>query len=227
MQITLSRTRIRNFHIVVVPALGLLGFASEVADHLFDADLGGLVRLFNLVRECNIPNWYASALLLACAVLLAVIAATTPREKRGFKAHWAALAWIFLYISIDETAQIHELASAPLRNAFGLGGVLYYAWVIPAFLVLVVLAAVYLRFLIALPPRFQYLFLLSAALYVGGAFGTEFFVNYWVAAYGTDPVYGMLNVVQEVMELTGVSIFLSALLRYLGETVKEVRIAPI
>ena len=225
MEVTIPSAKIKIFLIAATPALGLLGFSSEVADHLFGgAKLGGLVRLFNLVRECNIPGWYASALLLACAAALAAIAATKPLEEGAYKRHWMALSLIFLYISMDETAQIHELVNAPLRQALGVGGALYYAWVIPMFFLLIVLTLAYLKFLLALPPRFRRLFVIAAVIYVGGAFGTEFFVNYWVATYGPDSIYGLLTIVQELMELTGLSIFFMSLLHYLRETVGELRI---
>jgi len=120
--------------------------------------------------------------------LLAAIAAATPKGKGGFRRHWFVLAAIFVYISIDETAQLHEMLNYPLRHAFGRSGVLH------------------------------------AALYVGGALGTEFYLNYWVSVYGTDTIYGMLNVVQEAMELSGVSLFIVALLEYLRGTVGELNI---
>ena len=226
MEITIPSAKIKIFLIAATLALGLLGFSSEVADHLFDgAKLGGITRLFNLVKECNIPAWYSSALLLACAAALAAITATKPLEEGAYKRHWMVLSLIFLYISMDETAQIHERINAPLRHALGIGGIFYYAWVIPMFFLLLVLAANYWKFLLALSLRFRRLFLIAAVIYVGGAFGTEFLVNYWVATYDTDPIYGLLNVVQEVLELTGLSIFLMALLYYLREIVGELRIS--
>ena len=134
------------------------------------------------------------------------------------------MAAIFLYISMDETASIHELLNRPLRRAFDLGGVLYYAWVIPGIAVVAALAVTYFRFLLALSPRFRWLFVLAAALYVGGALGTEFAVNYWVAKYDTDPGYGMLNIIQEVMEITGLSVFFVSLLMFIRENIGEIRI---
>lgn len=205
-------------------ALGLLGFVAEVSDHVFDEPkLGGLIPLINLAYEGNIPNWYSATLLIACAALLAAIASRTAAGE-GYRVHWAVLAVIFLYLSMDETASIHELLNRPLRRAFDLGGVLYYGWVIPASAVVAVLAVTYYRFLLALSPRFRVLFVLAAAIYVGGALGTEFAVNYWVAKYDTDPGYGMLNIVQEVMEVTGLSVFFVSLLLFIRENLGEIRI---
>ncbi|MDA1098032.1 MAG: hypothetical protein O2967_03525 [Proteobacteria bacterium] len=111
-----------------------------------------------------------------------------------------------------------------MRRALDLGGALCYAWVIPAAFFLLILAAAYWRFRQALPPRSRRLFVLAALVYVGGAFGTEFYVNYWVAPYGTDPVYGLLNIVQEMMEFTGLSLFIAALLGHLRGAIGELRV---
>ncbi len=220
--IAIPLTKIKYGFIVLTPTLALLGFATEVADHLFGfSKRDTLIRLFNLAMECNIPNWYASALLLICAGLLAAIAMAAAAEKNAYRRHWAALALIFVYISIDETAQLHEQANRPLRHALDVDGIFHYAWVIPATAILLILAAVYWRFLWALPLRSRRLFLAAAACYIGGALGTEFFVNHWVTLHGTDPVYGMLNVLQETMELTGLSIFIVALLGHLRESIGE------
>ncbi len=224
-RIVIPLTKIKYCFFILTPTLAVFGFATEVADHLFGfSKRDTLIRLFNLAMECNIPNWYASALLLICAGLLAAIALAAGPEKEAYRRHWAALALIFIYISIDETAQLHEQINRPLRRALDVDGVFHYAWVIPAMAFLAVLTAVYRRFLLALPPRSRRLFLAAAVCYVGGALGTEFFVNHWVTQYGTDPVYGMLNVLQETMELTGLCIFIVALLGHLRDSVGELTI---
>ena len=57
---------------------------------------------------------------------------TGPAPAREYPA-WlrAVLAVIFLYLSIDESAQIHELINPALTDSFNLGGVFYFSWVIP------------------------------------------------------------------------------------------------
>ncbi len=47
---------------------------------------------------------------------------------------------IYTFLAIDETAQIHEKLIAPIRVAFGLTGALYFAWVIPYGIGVLVLA---------------------------------------------------------------------------------------
>ena len=197
-----------------------LGFASEIALNFYGIrDSYGFVLMGNLSYEGNLPTWYSSLLLGSCAVLLFLIARLTAKAGAGHVWHWRVLALAFLYISLDEAVLIHETFNAPLRTALGLDGMLYFAWVVPFAGLLVVFLLAYLKFLRSLPRRFSFLFILAGSVYVGGALGTELPVSAWYAEHGGDNLtYGLLNLVQESLEILGASIFLSALLGYLGAT---------
>ncbi len=188
------------------------GLAAEIwsAGLGFD-DPAGLVPFFSLSYEENLPTWVASCLLYSCAFLLALIALGPERSSR-WAAHWWALSAAFLYISMDETATLHEHAS----EWFDFGGVLYFGWVLPAAGVVALFGVSYLGFLAALPRRFAKLFVLSGAIYVGGALGVELPLAWWTEQHGSENlVYGLIDWVEESMELAGASLFLYALACYL------------
>jgi hypothetical protein len=65
-------------------------------------------RLFHLGREASLPSWFSAVLLLTAGVLLAVIAGVKRRQADAFRRYWAALSWIFVYLSADEAAVLHE-----------------------------------------------------------------------------------------------------------------------
>src|SRR5256885_4802293 len=88
-------------------------------------------RLFDLDAEANIPTWFSSALLLMCAMLLAANAAAKWKTRDRYTIHWIVLSVIFLYLSVDETAIIHEMSIKPLRSMLHPTGLLYEAWIIP------------------------------------------------------------------------------------------------
>ena len=185
-----------------------------------EPEMRGLVPLLNLSFEANLPTWYSAALLLTASLLLGLIGAAKRRAGDRFARHWLGLAAAFLYISADEAAVIHESLNGMLRDAFAFDGVLYFGWVVPAGLLLLVLAAVYARFLRALPRRFAVLFVAAGAVYVGGALGTELAISLWYAGHGGSNItYGLLNLVQETLEIAGVSLFVWSLLAYLGEAI--------
>ncbi|HEU4406929.1 MAG TPA: hypothetical protein VFS43_16800 [Polyangiaceae bacterium] len=221
MDITLSRAAIRRGLSV---ATALVAFAGLLVEALRPAlglrSRSGVVPLFSLSYEQNVPTWYASALLLSCALLLALIALGARRARAGYVRHWGLLAGGFLYISLDETVGIHEGAS----QFFHLGGVFFFGWVIPAGLLVVGLGLTFLRFLAHLPRPTRVEFLVAGAMYVGGAVLLELPLGYWTEREGSDNfVYAAIDWVEESMELVGVSLFLLSLLRYLDARGYRVR----
>ena len=208
-------------------ALLLFGTASEVALHGFGITwFFGLVPMSNLSYEGNLPTWYASMLLLTCAGLLGLIGWTRFRAARPYRWHWLILALVFLYISMDELAVIHETLNRPLREALDLGGLFHFAWVIPFGLLVLVFALSYIGFLRHLPPRFALWFVAAGAVYVGGALGTELPISLWYEGHGGDNlVYGLMNLAQEGLELLGASIFCAGLATYIMDQIGDLRLS--
>jgi hypothetical protein len=174
------------------------------------------VRLFNISGEANIPTWFTSIALFSSAILLSGIAnQERERGEQRFLRHWWVLVLGFVYISLDEVAQIHELAIEPLRNRFGTRGVLYHAWVIPATGIVVLLLLGYVRFLAHLPPAIRQLFIASGAVYVGGALGLEFVSGYVDDFHpGKTLTRGALATLEDFLEMSGVVLFIYSLMMY-------------
>ncbi len=168
---------------------------------------------FNLDAENTVPTYFASVLLLGATALLALVA----HGERGsrYRRHWAALAVIFLALSVDEASSFHELLVRPLRSSLGTEGWLLYAWVIPGLVFVAVFALSYLGFLFHLSPRFRTLFAASGLLYVGGALGMEMVAGQFMSRDGAGGfAYILLSSMEEAMEMFGVVLFIYALLSY-------------
>ncbi len=226
-EVRLSLPWVRRALGIGATAILILSLASETV--LYDATIdpdAAWPELFNLGYEVNLPTWYSSMLLLTCSLLLFVIYRAERARGAPYRRHWAGLSIVFLYISLDEAVIIHEMLNGPLREAFGLGGVLYFAWVLPVGLLLLLFFATYLRFLFWLPRRTAKLIFASGAVYATGAMGTELPVSLWYDHFGGDNViYGLMNAIQETMEIIGASMFCFALVAYLGERVGSVSLA--
>lgn len=178
----------------------------------------GLIKLFHLDEEWNIPATFSALLLLSAASLLTFIAVHERRNGSGDVARWAVLAIGFAYMAIDEFGHIHEQLILPGRRLLGdrTLGVFYYAWVIPALAIVLVLAAYFLGFVLRLPARTRFAFILAAVLYVGGALGFEMFEGRLDELYGErNLAYMALVTVEEGLEMAGVIVFIDALLRYI------------
>ncbi|WP_208990099.1 hypothetical protein [Pseudovibrio brasiliensis] len=177
------------------------------------------LRHISLDEELNLGAWFSSMVMLCIAGLTALIGVI---ERHSAKPqnwlYWMGLALGFLYMSVDENIAIHEVTIDPLRNAFDLSGALYFAWVLPAVVLVGALGLIYLRFLARLPRRFALLFVISGSIYLSGAIGFEMLGAVFAGSEGYDALgYKIFYILEESFELIGLTTFLSALLAYLGE----------
>ena len=164
--------------VVVLGAIFILfvlaNFAGNLIDMVaYDPKLFRYTKKLYLDRETNIPTYYASLLLLIAAVLFVFIARLKQKLNSPYKYHWVLLSVIFLLMSVDETASLHEQLNKPMRLMFNPDGIFLFAWVIIAIPLFILFVIAYLRFFFHLPRKTKILFALAAGLYVGGAIGFE------------------------------------------------------
>jgi hypothetical protein len=134
---------------------------------------------------------------------------------------WSGLAVVFACLSLDEFCQIHELATAPVHRLLPAGGAFAFAWIIPGIAFVAIIGAIYWRFVFALPARIRWLAITSAAMFVGGAIGCEMIGSYIFShAQGPSLLFDMEVVVEEVLEMTGVAVWIYTLLCYLAHHIK-------
>ena len=180
----------------------------------------GLINLFHLNEEWNIPSLFSAMLLISAAMLLSFLAVREKQSAARDWSKWTVLAVGFFYMAIDEFGYLHEQLIRPGRALLGDRslGLLYYAWVVPASAIVLVLAVYFLGFLRRLPPWTSRAFILAGAIFVGGAVGIEMLEGRQHLLYGKqDLTYQMYVTVEEAMEMLGVVLFIGALLRYIAE----------
>ena len=74
MKITLEPKKVAAFFLSVVLLLTLMHVAGRFSAHLFGHEyIFGLIPLFNLGIEGNIPALYSSIAILFCSILLSTI----------------------------------------------------------------------------------------------------------------------------------------------------------
>ena len=195
--------RIARALVVAVAALSIAGLGAELGAFLLgwpDAP----VELFSLSYERNGPTWGASSLLLLSSALLLACAERAPGDHGA----WRALAAIFAFLSLDEAIEIHEHLGGVVRG----DGVLYFSWVIPGAVIVAIVGALFARFLMRIEPVDRRRFVLAGIVYVGGALAMELPLGWWTERAGDDNlVYGVLDWIEETLELAGVTAFLLAL----------------
>ena len=172
-------------------------------------------RLFDLNEESNIPTFYSAFNLAICSILLAVITCKKQRINSRYTNHWKFLSAFFLLLSVDEIAMIHELLSV-LRRPLNASGFLYFTWVIPAGLFVLIFTVTFSSFLKSLPKKIRNLFILAGIFYVGGAIGIEMISAYHAELHGENNlIYKVITTVEESLEMMGVLVFIYSLLFYL------------
>lgn len=207
---------------VTIASLAAQYSAFYLDDHPFIQE--ELTRQFSLDEENNIPTWYSSSALLLASILLAVIAFTKKVAGDKYALHWKALAIIFLCLSIDEVASLHEALGDGLYRLVHTTGYFYYIWVIPGMAFVLVFVLANLGFLAHLPAKTRYQFLAGGAIFVFGAIGLEM-----IAASYEDKYYSMglsvLTAAEEFCEMIGVVIFIYALCSYISSHMKHIQLS--
>lgn len=176
----------------------------------------GLPKLgrFALDGEGGVPAWFSSSLMLAIAGLSSVLASVERQASRRCAWAWGGLAVVFVALSLDEIASFHEAAIVPIRERLGVSGILHFAWIVPAIPMVGLFALAYARFLLSLPRSTSLAFVLAGALFVGGAIGMEMVSGYLVTTHQGALRYAVAMILEETLEITGLCLFLAALIRY-------------
>jgi hypothetical protein len=216
----------------VLGALAIFLIVASIAGQLMKYFGGhprvyGLVRLFYVEEERNIPTFFAGLLLMFAALLLAVVTILGKKQRDPDVLKWMILTFGFIYMTFDELMSYHEKLIMPMRRLLpdATGGIFFFSWVIPAIVVVIFLGSFFVGFLRRLPERTRLLFLLAATLYLGGAIGFELMEGRYRASNGDveDFNFSMLATGEEGLEMTGVIVFIYALLRFIALKYKEVQ----
>lgn len=200
-------------------ALALLSLwaASVIQDvllHRRGAGTEGKIWLLDADSEQGILTWASVLILFLVARLLLAHGQHALASGRRPAATWFGLSALFLLLSLDEFASLHEKASALLQGrGFGGSGIFYFAWAAPAGLLALLGLLALGPFLRSLGPRVLRLAVLSALLYLLGAVGTEMLGGFLAERGGIGSfAYRLGANAEEALELSGLLLFVYALL---------------
>jgi hypothetical protein len=221
----------------IIVAFLLLG---HISFHLLDNYFGGylisnLNPLFDLGDERNLPSYYSALLLFFISGLLFLISLLVRISGGKNELRWVLLSIIFLFLSVDESINLHEKSGAVFKKIVGssnLPDYFQYGWVLPYLIVLVFLGLYFARFFFILDMKTKVRFAVAFVVYVFGAAGLEMIESKYHIMYGTyHLMYKIFVTIEEIMEMIGSILFIRALLIYISENfadfgIKVVRKKP-
>ncbi|MBC7896352.1 MAG: hypothetical protein H7066_13130 [Cytophagaceae bacterium] len=188
-------------------AADLLVGVPYIVNQLIGRPFTKINRLVDLDDEANFPSWYSSVQWAVVAALMGF--AVYRLHKRGAKAALPLfiLAAIFLGLSLDEIAQLHEKLSIGVSGKVGSGqGALKTLWLpalgIPLLIVLGVAAS---RAKVAFDeaPGSLKSLVIGLVIFAFGAFGIEPITSLVLHTSGPGFVW-----LEETMEMLGVTFLL-------------------
>ncbi|WP_159590635.1 hypothetical protein [Chelativorans xinjiangense] len=179
-------------------------------------DLSNKVWLLDVDSEQSAFTWLSVVATFSVAWILFAAGGDAAMRGSRFKWHWYFLAALFLLLSFDEFATVHEKISAVLTSKFHNTGLLYFAWAAPAGVISLLGLTAFIPLIRSFAPRLAILMVLSAVLFLGGAVGFEMVGGSIAEAEGTESFrYRMLTNIEEGLEMAGVLTFAYVLLSYM------------
>lgn len=206
---------------MVAVLLVVLSTAGELARHATHAPfVMRFARLFSLDGERNVPALFSVFLLAFSASLLARIFILKNREVDRDTRKWVMLSAGFFLMAADEAWSFHETLGPPIRALLDWRsyGFFYYAWILPAIVLVLALGLYFLGFLLRLPARLRVNFLSAAGVYLFGVIVLEGVGGSYAEHHGRAGLpYLVLFTLEESCEMMGVIFYIYVLLKYLAE----------
>lgn len=213
-RVALSARAVLSVIAACAGAVVLLNIALGLQQAFSGGEPWAALSLFDLDAENTIAAWFSSVLLLVAAGLLSLIGLTHTGARA--RRPWLGLSVLFVVLSADEAAAMHERLIEPLRGALGTaGGAFHFAWVIPGIVFVAVVGALYLPFLRRLPATTRNGFVLGGGLFVAGAIGLEMVMGLLLGRGDPGIATGITSLAEETLELLGLGVFIAALLHHL------------
>lgn len=176
-----SVTRVLTWAIFFLALGHIAAFIEDYVRHAYSHLAKNIIKWFDFNLEDNVPTWFSVIILAFAAILLFIIYAHKKKNNIKGAHYWLVLGCIFVFLSCDESVQVHEEVARLLRPSVknDMGGFLYWAWVIPYSLFALATAVYFFKFVMSLPKQVRNLFFLSGFIYVFGALILEFPEGYF------------------------------------------------
>lgn len=207
----------RKTIVVMVSAFAVLFSLHLYHLYVYYAD-GVHIEFLDFNNEHNLPTFFAALNLIISGYLLVHIARA--KAPTDYRRAWMVLGFIFFFLALDEWGMVHDGRLKDYRDVFTNYDHLWFLWVIPYSILVIVFGVAYLKFFMHLPDKYKWLFAVSGALFVFGALVMEV-IGAPRAKHGgrEDPLYVLYTTIEESLEFIAIILFNFTLISYIEDTV--------
>lgn len=170
----------------------------------------------SLDSEAGFGTWFAVVQAALAAAIAALIALREHHHGRSWWG-WALVAGVLAALSLDEQIMFHENLGR-IGAAFSLTIAGVSPWFVPAAVLVVIVGAALLPFAVSLPRRTRRRLVAATAIFLLGALGFEVLAWVYVVLIADDPaaalspVVGVLQLIEETLEMLAVTLAIATLL---------------
>lgn len=225
-RINLSARKITTVLAIILVVLVVIALTIQVLQGFFGIQHPSTIfLLFNFDEKTNFPTAFKLFGLSFSALLIYLVARAKKSVGDKYALHWKILSLVFVYLTLDEEAKIHQTISHLLSRVMNTSGIFTFPWVIIYLPLVVIFGLAYLKFFFHLPLRTRWLFLAAAIGYAGGSGGVELIKAQLASRIAMESVsYQLVALVSDTMECVGLIIFINALLHYLARYVNYIEL---
>ena len=186
-----------------------------LAEEIFGEKFSSINRRFYYDVEISLPTLLNYGILLFNCFLAIVVWRSKYHIDTAKSYYWFGLAALFFLLAYDEVASIHERATAPMRTLLN-HPLFHFAWTPVGFTFAVLIAFLYLPFLLRLDGRVSKLMITAGVVYLVGAIFIETIGGYYDFYFGIDWKYNFITAIEEIFEMSGQAVFGYAILLHIS-----------
>lgn len=230
MRVAVPTRRLQLVWVLGAVSVIALGVIAELMRFVFlPGRYVDTLRIASLHQEATLPTWFSAMTFFSIAILAALLAQTDTRARAADARAWWIVGAFFFWLSLDETAMLHEHAGKVLQITLaGLPdmawGPFHYRWTIFGVVVLALVPALLGRWFRAHPAPFQRRLILGFGLMVLGGLGFEMIEGVAHDADLSDGRYAILTTIEESLEILGAGILLFAFSDHLAAVAGHLRV---
>ncbi len=221
MQCHLSTQKFAHLQFCSASLIIVLGLLNYVLPEIYSSNhFFRTLDFFDVGEEISLPSWFSSVNLFVSSILVFLVYKCSENETALVHRYWLVLSGVFAYLSLDESAEIHERFnrfSSFTKNIFPV--LETHSWVFFGTVLSILFVATFVPFLLRIHRRTAVMFIIAGAIFVSGSIGFEFIgavMRYTGYAQSTDLIYKLRRIVEESLEIYGIVIFNCAVFRELS-----------